>query len=269
MNGLLILAFIVALFVGWLTARSRRVRIVDTLSTVALIGLVAARVVFVIHYFPLYSGSIVGMLDIRDGGFSAVGGLAAAALYVAWLAWRRPRKRAPLFYAAGAGALVWGLASGAILLMNAQVQQPPNATLATLDGRSVQLDTLAHKHPGPVVVNFWASWCPPCRKEMPVLARAQQQRPGIQFVFVNQGENENTVRQFLDSQGLELSHVLLDPSHEIRQRVLPTTYFYDSSGEMIYLHHGMLSRATLAHELERFNPRSIPSGTREKPREKQ
>lgn len=90
-------ALAVAIAVGWLVARSRRVKIVDRLATMALIGLAAARVVFVIEYFPQYTQNPISILDIRDGGFSVIGGFVAAALYGAWLAWRRAPVGVPLF----------------------------------------------------------------------------------------------------------------------------------------------------------------------------
>src|SRR3546814_7473677 len=63
----------------------------------------------------------------------------------------------------------------------------------------------------PMVVNLWATWCPPCRREMPVLAKAQEERGDVTFVFVNQGESESEIRDYLRESHLQLSNVLLDP----------------------------------------------------------
>jgi len=54
----------------------------------------------------------------------------------------------------------------------------------------------------PAVVVLWASWCGPCREEMPLLAKAQQREPGVRFLFVNQGESESAVRRYLAGRGI-------------------------------------------------------------------
>ncbi|WP_459655422.1 TlpA family protein disulfide reductase, partial [Achromobacter xylosoxidans] len=64
----------------------------------------------------------------------------------------------------------------------------------------------------PTVVNLWASWCPPCRREMPAFEQAQAANPDIHFVFLNQGEAASTVRQYLDEHAPSLANALLDPA---------------------------------------------------------
>ena len=63
----LILAFIAALIAGHLASRGRAPKPTDTLFTLALVGLVAARVVFVLRYWPEYADHPLGVIDIRDG----------------------------------------------------------------------------------------------------------------------------------------------------------------------------------------------------------
>lgn len=261
---LTLFAFVVALLVGLLSARSRRVAIADTLITFALIDVIVARGIFVIRYFPQFHHDLLGMFDIRDGGFDVVGGLAVAGLYAGWMIWKRPRARVPLLSALFAGALTWGLTGGGILLITTQDQVLPDVRLRTMDGQPVTLDALAQKHPDrPIVVNLWASWCPPCRREMPLLAAAQRRHPHITFLFVDQGESAAAVAHFLRTRKLPRDHVLLDFDQKLGQRAythaLPTTLFYGDDRRLVDRQLGELSRATLTRALDRFNTAQVPA----------
>ena len=109
----------------------------------------------------------------------------------------------------------------------------------------------------PMVVNLWASWCPPCVREMPVLEQAQKDHPDITFVFVNQGEHPDAIRRFLNKQGLLLDNVLTDLNGNMGRitgsPAMPTTLFYDAQGRQLDSHLGELSSASLAHSLKRFD----------------
>jgi thiol-disulfide isomerase/thioredoxin len=108
----------------------------------------------------------------------------------------------------------------------------------------------------PVVVNLWATWCGPCRQEMPTLAAAQQQHPSVGFLFVNQGETAATVRAYLAANGLLLQDVLLDARSALGPAVgsggLPTTLFYDARGRLIDAHFGVLNAPALEARLQRL-----------------
>lgn len=252
----LILAFVAALIAGHLASRGRAPKPTDALFTLALAGLVAARVAFVLRYWPEYANHPLGMIDIRDGGFDTVGGLVGMAFYASFKVARQPQLRRPLGAAMLAGALVWAATGGALSLMQSTPSSRPDVKLATLDGQSVTLDAIAARHPQqPMVVNLWASWCPPCRAEMPMLAAAQAHNPNVTFVFANQGESARAARKFLSSESLNLNNVLLDSGRRLARSVgtqaYPTTLFYNAAGRLVDRHTGMLSRATLTQGLER------------------
>lgn len=82
----------------------------------------------------------------------------------------------------------------------------PDFTLKDLDGRSVSLGDFRGK---PVFLNFWATWCPPCRKELPQLQEFHEQYgEEIELLGINWGENVTTVKEFLDRLGVRYRNVL-------------------------------------------------------------
>src|SRR5258708_24975829 len=85
--------------------------------------------------------------------------------------------------------------------------QAPAFTLTGTDGRQVTLASLAGK---PAVINFWATYCPPCRAEMPLLQRLVGQRSDIRLVLGDEGDGGQAARSFLGSDGPRQAAVL-DP----------------------------------------------------------
>jgi thiol-disulfide isomerase/thioredoxin len=119
-------------------------------------------------------------------------------------------------------------------------------------GRATTLDQLRDGRP--MVVNLWASWCGPCRAEMPALAAAQQRETGVRFLFVNQGETAAAVQAWLQREGLALQDVWLDGASALGPAVgsqgLPTTLFLDAQGRRVDAHVGMLNEASLIVRLK-------------------
>src|SRR5690606_17695613 len=106
----------------------------------------------------------------------------------------------------------------------------------------------------PTVVNVWASWCIPCRREMPQLARAAQENPDVLILYVNQGESPVKVAAFLsDFPNVDTGNVILDSNqrvgNELRSVGLPSTYFYDANGDHVKTHVGEISGPALTREL--------------------
>lgn len=242
--------------VGALIGRKEKTPVAGTLADIFLVAMVSARIGFVVHYFSEYQGDWLGMIDIRDGGFDLVTGLIAALAFTGYLMWKRAAIRRALGSAVAAGLIIWGGMSGIIALINQQTRGLPEVALTDLNERPVDLASLAGDKP--TVVNLWATWCPPCIREMPVLEEAQQRYPNVNFVFANQGEHPATIRKFLMAQNLNLSHVLSDRQNRFGRVVgshgLPTTLFYNAEGHLVDTHMGEPSRASLARSLERFDP---------------
>ena len=247
---LLLLSLLLATFTGWYVGRRSAVNPEKQLFRLLLAALLVARVDFVAVYFEHYREQPWQALDIRDGGFIAWPGLLAALLLGAWLAWRTPAIRKSLASALAVGVLSWGLGSLALHSLE-QGTRLPELSFRDSSGATVELEDYVGK---PLVVNLWATWCPPCRREMPVLAEAQRDNPELTILFVNQGEGQGVVNQYLEAEALGLDNVLLDSSGRLGQHVgsmaLPSTLFYDAEGRQVGSHLGELSRASLARALE-------------------
>ncbi|MFC4260694.1 TlpA family protein disulfide reductase [Marinobacter lacisalsi] len=256
---LMVFALVVALLVGALMGRRHRVVVSDALFSLILVALAGARMVFVLRYHDSYD-SVLAMIDIRDGGFDVTAGVVSALLWLCWRSWRSSPLRRPLAAAVLSALVVWGALSSLILLIDTQARPVPDLELATMEQQgSANLRGFQADQAQPMVVNLWATWCPPCRREMPVLAEAQAEHQAIDFVFVNVGEEQGTIRQFLDSQALTLDNILLDRGNRLGAmtgaHVLPTTLFYNADGLLVDSHTGELSRATLRQGLEKLGPR--------------
>jgi thiol-disulfide isomerase/thioredoxin len=119
--------------------------------------------------------------------------------------------------------------------------------ITMLDGGTVDL---ADYHGQTVMINFWASWCPPCRAEMPLLDAYYQEHAddGLMLVAVNSGETPATAGAFIAQSGFTFP-VGVDPNGDLSTAYqitgLPVTLVIDPDGEIVYRHSGMIDRATL------------------------
>ncbi|WP_339407678.1 TlpA disulfide reductase family protein [Pseudomonas helleri] len=250
---LLILALALATLVGWRVAKRGGENPESVLFGLFLLGLLVARLSFVIHYWRYFQQDLLQILDVRDGGFLLWPGLVAVVIGALIIGWRRSGLRRPLGWGLISGLTFWLLATFSSSLYE-QGTHMPDMVLRDANGQSVQLSSYQG---GPLVINLWATWCPPCRREMPVLQKAQTQNQDVTFLFVNQGESMQSVSTFLETQGLNLNNVLFDSSGQLGQKVgsmaLPTTLFYSPQGRLLSSHLGELSEASLARALESFD----------------
>ena len=131
-------------------------------------------------------------------------------------------------------------------------QPAPAFSLKRLDtGEAVTLDQLKGK---PLVLNFWATWCGPCKLEHPVLNWAHQQYGNrVQFVGVVFEDTAFNARGFLAENGTAFTQVLDDQSHvsvDYGIAGVPETYFIDSAGKIRDKFVGPLEPSSLVSELQ-------------------
>ena len=115
--------------------------------------------------------------------------------------------------------------------------EAPELNIPDLDGVTHRLEDYRGKI---VLVSFWATWCPPCRKEMPALARLNRELDTDRFAVlaVNLGDKDARIMSFLE----EIDHgglpILLDRTSELASkwfiRGLPVAYVLDGQGQVIY-----------------------------------
>ena len=119
----------------------------------------------------------------------------------------------------------------------------PNFTLKALDGKNLKLSEMRGNV---ILINFWASWCGPCREEMPLLneLHSKYEPLGFTVLGVNVEEQENSARGFLKNFPVDFP-ILLDNRNQVSKLydvvAMPTSVVVDRDGNMRYLHRGYKS----------------------------
>jgi len=133
----------------------------------------------------------------------------------------------------------------------------PEFRLSNLEGQSISLSDFRGS---PVLINFWATWCPPCREEMPFLQQIYEEWLDKKLVLlaVDIGETPDTVESFMQSQNLSFP-VLLDTNKDVAPdyniRYIPTTFLIDEDGIIQVVKVGAFSSTA---EIERNLSKIIP-----------
>ncbi|MBJ3775896.1 TlpA disulfide reductase family protein [Acuticoccus mangrovi] len=221
-------------------------RLAGWATTALLVGVVAARIGHVALHAATFATEPLRALMVWQGGFSLPAGLLGVALYTL-LAQRTTRARLGAVAAVGGGLLAW---TGAAVFVAPQPIAAPTMPITTLGDAPLRIADLAGR---PVVVNLWATWCPPCRREMPLLTEAAAARTDVGFVLANQGEGASAVRAFLAAAGLPAAHVAIDRFRTLSRHYgvkgYPTTLFLNPDGTLRAVHVGEISREALGAAL--------------------
>ncbi|MBZ0301301.1 MAG: redoxin domain-containing protein [Anaerolineae bacterium] len=125
-------------------------------------------------------------------------------------------------------------------------ERAPNFELPTLDGGTLRLSSLRGRM---VFVNFWASWCDPCRREFPAFEAFAAQQADALVLAVNVGETPGQIRTFLDEVGAHSVRVLLDVDFQVsgayHADLYPSTFVVDPAGMVTAFHLGEITLADL------------------------
>lgn len=261
---------------GWLAARFATRLGLDAAwsSKVAeysvWLGLLGARLGFVIANWSAYGRAPWTILYVWQGGFMPVAGLLTGAGYALWRLRHRALPERNLYLRAllsgfSVAALLFGLvfASTKLELDSSLLRvgdTMPDFTLTDLRGELVSFSSLEGRV---VVLNFWATWCPPCRREMPLLDDIQREYGprGLTVVGVDLDEPPETVRAYVEDAGVQYPIWLDDSLQNAPDRTrdlyteiggvgLPTTLFIDKDGVIQGRQVGELSRGVLQSRIE-------------------
>ena len=138
------------------------------------------------------------------------------------------------------GAAVSGLAGAAALAPLVTGNPAPAFQLGSADGQSLDLGSLKGKV---VMINFWASWCGPCRKEMPILEQLNRQyrSKGLALIGVNVEPDSKTALDWLKATPVSFP-ILFDTESKVSKLYqvagMPNTVILDRKGTVRYIHRG-------------------------------
>jgi len=134
-----------------------------------------------------------------------------------------------------------------------RAEPAPEIARADMDGRAFRLSELQGNV---VVVNFWATWCGPCRAEIPGFIDLQEEMRDQGVIFVGVAMDDggfDTVRPYVEKHGINYTQIVGDGSLARRfgsTGVLPTTFLIDAEGRIRYQHEGLLLKMALRPALK-------------------
>ena len=248
-----LLGVIVFVALAEILARTTKSRALSSWSsTTVLWGFVGARVGHVIAFWPSFAEEPWRIIAIWQGGFSVTGAAVGVAIVTAWALWRS------LPFVPAAATLWAGIIAWQVILLDVAPREPvalPTEAVATIEGEVLHLTTLVPQDT-PIIINLWATWCPPCRRELPMLATVAEQRDDVVFLFASQGETVAHVSRYLAEHNLQPDHVLIDASGMLARHYgtvgLPVTLFIGTDGLLSHTHVGEISREVLLSRIARL-----------------
>ncbi|MBU2563181.1 MAG: TlpA family protein disulfide reductase [Actinobacteria bacterium] len=123
-------------------------------------------------------------------------------------------------------------------------------TLMDLDGNEISLSDFNKKV---LILNFWATWCPPCREEIPDFVEVynEYESKDVQFIGVS-NEDISTLKSFVENYDISYP-ILIDDANIMGKwgiRAIPTTFVFDKNGQIIFKNVGMMTGEQLKNIIE-------------------
>lgn len=138
-------------------------------------------------------------------------------------------------------------------------EKAPQFNLPNLSGKQVSLSDFQNR---PVMVNFWATWCVPCRNEMPEIENVYRLRKdeGLEVLAINLKESKEVVEEYVKNNGFSFQ-ILLDKTGEVSDKFqlfgLPTTYFIDKKGVIQYSYMGEMTKEIINTGLKAISVKGV------------
>lgn len=235
-----------------------------------LIGVLGARIVYIAEHFQAYRPHFLSVFYVWQTGYAVWGGFAFAISYLGWATWRRRLAVRELLLVGAVGVPLSALyiASIATLGQWAPADQLrvgsrlPHYDFVSINGRQTNLATMKGR---PTVINIWATWCLPCREELPLLSRIYTRGGHGKFalVGVDLAEPAARVRDFLVQTPVSYP-IWTDPTGSRRKSpstalfehtggfAVPTTIFVGRRGIIKAIYVGKLTAAILTVNLRKI-----------------
>ncbi|HKZ71652.1 MAG TPA: TlpA disulfide reductase family protein [Nitrospirota bacterium] len=133
---------------------------------------------------------------------------------------------------------VWQISSTSVLACSVG-DDAPGFSLKDISGKDWSLEDLKGKV---VFINFWGTWCQPCKKELPALNELQRKNKEVVIIAINIDKTRESADTFLKKISLDQLTILLDPGTKVVSsfgaRAMPTSYILDREGKVRFIHYG-------------------------------